>query len=64
MGNGFSLKYKPEVTPDPNVVTKFDPNYGFEKPRKERGKIDFLASDENFREIIFVYHFSDGRYRG
>lgn len=37
MGSGFSLKYKPEVTPDNNKTSAFDPNYGFPNGRKERG---------------------------
>jgi NADH dehydrogenase (ubiquinone) 1 beta subcomplex subunit 7 len=44
MGNGFSLHYSPETTPDNTKPTAFDPNYGFNKPRKERGKRNF-----NFR---------------
>lgn len=37
MGNAFALKYRPEITPDPNKETAFDPLYGFPSGRKERG---------------------------
>ncbi|CRL07404.1 CLUMA_CG020377, isoform A [Clunio marinus] len=36
MGSGFSLHYKPEVTPDPNKETAFDHHFGFNGQRKER----------------------------
>lgn len=39
MGSGFSLKYKPDVTPDPEKESTFDPNFGFPNGRKERGKL-------------------------
>lgn len=36
MGNGITLALKPEVTPDPNKDSQFDPLYGFENGRKQR----------------------------
>lgn len=42
MGSGFSLRYRPEVTPDPLKPSAFDPSYGFQQPRKERGSSIFL----------------------
>lgn len=38
MGNGITLALKPEVTPSPNQESQFDPLYGFQNGRKERGK--------------------------
>ncbi|CAO1431231.1 unnamed protein product [Diamesa serratosioi] len=36
MGNGFSLAYKPDVTPHPMKEPQFDSNFGFPNGRKER----------------------------
>ncbi|BET00119.1 unnamed protein product [Nesidiocoris tenuis] len=39
MGNlqaGIDYKLHPDVVPHPNQKSKWDPNYGFESPRKEK----------------------------
>jgi NADH dehydrogenase (ubiquinone) 1 beta subcomplex subunit 7 len=46
MGNGFSLHYFPETTPDNTKPTAFDPNFGFKEPRKERGERKSKVSAE------------------
>lgn len=40
MGSGFSRHYFPETTPDNEKPTAFDASYGFDGPRKERGKFN------------------------
>lgn len=37
MGNAFQLAYRPEVTPSPLQESAYDPLYGFQNGRKERG---------------------------
>lgn len=50
MGNGFSLAYKPEVTPHPMKEPQFDSNFGFPNGRKERGK--FVNQFSSVKKII------------
>lgn len=38
MGHGMSLYFKPDVTPNPNKESAFEPEFGFKTPRPERGK--------------------------
>lgn len=38
MGQGFSLHYFPETTPDNEKPSAYDPKFGFSGPRTERGK--------------------------
>lgn len=56
MGSGFSLKYNPDVNPNPEKESAFNPNMGFANPRKERGiSFKFFLSSIGFIQVIFVY---------
>lgn len=52
MGSGFSLKYNPEVIPNPEKETAFSPSLGFAGDRKERG--------EAFQVFSLVHRFYFG----
>lgn len=41
MGNGMTLYYKPDVTPDYRKPSAYDPNFGFQEPRQQRGLCNY-----------------------
>lgn len=54
MGNGISLHYKPDVTPNPEKPSAFDPNFGFPNGRKERGELEIAFSAFRFRLLFII----------
>lgn len=39
VSTGYNRWQHPDVTPEPNTVPKFDPNYGFTQEREQKGKL-------------------------
>jgi hypothetical protein len=63
MGSGFSLSYRPEVTPHPLKEPTNDPLFGFSEGRKERGML-FIVHFLFFSHLrLFINFFSDDCHR-